>query len=241
MKHVLLAAVAATTLIMSGCAEAGPTTTLSESEIQDLVRNYILDNPEIIGEALIRMEENASRDAIVNASDALFNDPRDYSIGPKDAKVQLVEFFDYNCGYCKRSTAFVKEVMEKYPNDVRVIFKEMPVLDRQGGTSRLAAKAGLASARQGKYLPMHAALMEARGFTQEKLNEIAEENGLDIAVFEADMKDPALEQHINDTLMLANRIPDLTGTPFFVVNELSVSGAKLDVLDKMIQDALAAS
>jgi len=241
MKHFLILTAAVSALTLSSCAEAGPTTSMTEAEVQALVKDYILENPEIIGEALERLEAKLRQAQITDNADAIFNDPRDYSIGPKDAKVQFVEFYDYNCGFCKRSVDYVEEIIEKYPNDVRVIFKELPVLDRQGGSSRLAAKASLAAARQGKFLEMHTALMDERGFTQEKINEIAESVGLNVAKLEADMKEPALELHINDTLSLAAQMPDLTGTPFFIVNEQFVSGANIGRVEEMLQEELSRS
>lgn len=234
----LLSSVAVMTLAFStaGCAEAGD---ISKSQIEQIVKDYLLENPEIIREALIALDAKEERQAIAAVSDELFNDPRDVVIGPDDAKVTIVEFFDYNCGFCKNSTEWVKTVMEEHPDDVRFIFKELPVLDRRTKTSRYAAKAALASARQGKYSKVHFALMQARGLTRESIRDMVEEAGADMAKFDADMKDVALDRQIEDTLALSNRIPQLTGTPFFVINDDYVSGANVQRLDDLLAEALS--
>jgi len=146
-----MTSIAALGILTASCAEAGPTTTMSKSEIEALVKDYILENPEIIRDAFIALQEKEAlkeqeifRESIISAKDLLENDPRDPSIGPKDAKVTIVEFFDYNCGFCKRATPWVEEAVEKYGDDIRVVFKELPILDYKTKTSRPAARAALA-------------------------------------------------------------------------------------------------
>jgi len=233
----LLSSVAVLTLAFStsGCAEAGD---ISESQIEKIVKDYLMENPEIIRDALIELDAREERAALAAVSDELFNDPRDVVIGPDDAKVTIVEFFDYNCGFCKNSTKWVETVMENHPDDVRIIFKELPVLDRRTQTSRYAAKAALAAARQGKYSTVHFALMESRSLTRDGIRDIVKKSGADMDKFEADMKDVALDRHIEDTLRLANRIPQLTGTPFFMIGDDYVSGANVQRLDALLESAL---
>jgi len=245
MRPFLMTSIAAISLMTASCAEAGPETTLSKSEIEALVKDYILENPEIIRDAIIKLQEKevlqeqkTFRESIVSAKDALENDPRDASIGPKNAKVTIVEFFDYNCGFCKRSTPWVEEAIEKYGNDVRFIFKELPILDDRTKTSRLASRAALAAEKQGKYMDMHLALMKQKRLSGEIIRETAEEIGLDMRRYEADMGDPTIEQHISDTLELANRLPALTGTPFFVIGDEYVSGADTARLNQLVKAGL---
>ena len=152
MRPFLTTTIAAIGLMTASCAEAGPTTTMSKAEIETLVKEYILENPEIIRDAIIKLQEKEAvqeqeiyRESIVSAKDALENDPRDPAIGPADAKVTIVEFFDYNCGFCKRATPWVEEAAKKYGDDVRVVFKELPILDDRTKTSRLASRAALAA------------------------------------------------------------------------------------------------
>ncbi len=250
MKHLLLSALITSGLAISSCANADPTSNLSKSEIEEIVKAYIIENPEIIRDAIFELqqreldEQNNLRkqstiDAIQQSKSALFDDPRDVSIGSDNAKVTIIEFFDYNCGYCKRATPWVEQTIEKYGKDVRVIFKELPILEDRTKTSRDASKAALAAARQGKYSSMHFALMEEPRISSEKIREVAKEIGLDMRKFDADIADPSLDAHIGDTLALAEKIPALTGTPFFIVNDEFVSGANTPRLQELIEEGLS--
>jgi len=232
-------------LMTASCAEAGPTTTMSKSEIETIVKEYLLENPEIVRDAFIALQEKEAlkeqelyKESIVSAKDALENDPRDASIGPVDAKVTIVEFFDYNCGYCKRATPWIEEAVEKYGSDIRVIFKELPILDDRTKTSRLASRAALAADKQGKYAEMHFALMEKDRLSGDIIRSVAKEVGLDMRRYEADLADPTIDQHINDTLQLANRLPALTGTPFFIVGDEYISGADTARLEQLVEAGL---
>ncbi len=240
-----MTSIAAIGMMTASCAEAGPTTTMTKSEIETLVKDYILENPEIIRDAIMKLQEKevmqeqeTYKESIVSAKDALENDPRDASVGPENAKVTIVEFFDYNCGYCKRATPWVEEAVEKYGDDVRIVFKELPILDDRTKTSRIASRAALAADKQGKYMEMHSALMEQARLSGDIIRGVAEDIGLDMRRYEADMADPTIDQHINDTLQLANRLPALTGTPFFVVGDEFVSGADTARLEQLVESAL---
>jgi len=184
------------------------------ADVESIIQEYLMENPEIIRSALIELDKKEDRAALAAVSDSLFKDPRDVSIGPKDAKVTVVEFFDYNCGFCKQSADWVESVMKKYPDDVRVIFKELPILDGRTKTSKNAAKAALAAARQGKYKAMHFALMNERGLSADRIFAIAEKEGLDVEKLKKDMEDPEMERQIADGLLLANRIPSFTRAVF---------------------------
>jgi len=227
-------------LAMAGCAQAQstPVASADKSQIEAIVKAYLLENPEIIRDALIELEAKQNRESLEAVADALHKDPRDVSIGPKNAKVTIVEFFDYNCGFCKKSTQWVKDTIEKHPKDVRVIFKELPILDRRSKTSRNAAKAALAASRQGKYSTMHFSLMAERSLTPDRIRKIAEKAGLDMKKFDKDMNDAAIERQIDDTILLAQRIPALTGTPFFVIGDEFISGADTNRLQAILDDAL---
>jgi len=97
----------------------------------------------------------------------LYEDPRDSYIGQKDAKVTIIEFFDYNCGFCKKSAGWVEKVIKTYPKDVKIIFKELPILDSRTKTSKIAAKAAIAANKQGKFAEIHFALMNERSISED--------------------------------------------------------------------------
>ena len=240
MKHLTTTALIIAMTAISGCAEAGPSKgrDMKKADVEQIIQNYLMEHPEIIREALIELEKKEDRAALAAVHDAVFKDPRDVSIGPKNAKVTVVEFFDYNCGFCKQSSAWIQETMDKYPDDVRVVFKELPILDGRTKTSRNAAKAALAAARQGKYAAMHFALMDERSLTKDRVLTIAKKAGLDMKKLKKDMEDPGMDQQLEDALLLANRIPSLTGTPFFIINDDFMAGADAEALQDMLEDAL---
>lgn len=239
MKTFAASALALALIATSGCAQAeSKGRDMKRADVEKIIQEYLMENPEILREALIELDKKEDRAALAAVSDALFKDPRDVSIGPKDAKVTIVEFFDYNCGFCKNSSDWLKGVMDKYPDDVRVVFKELPILDGRTKTSRNAAKAALAAARQGKYTTMHFSMMNERSLTKDRVLAIAEKAGLDMDKLKKDMEDPEMDRQLEDGLLLANRIPSLTGTPFFVINDDFIAGADTKKLDKMLEDAL---
>lgn len=239
-KTMALGLVGVGFLAAAGCAQAqNSTSTLNKAEIESIVKSYLLENPEIVRDALIELEIRQEREALAAVSDELYNDPRDMVIGPKDAKVTIVEFFDYNCGFCKKSTQWVKQVIEQHPDDVRVIFKELPILDGRTKTSRNAAKAAIAANRQGKYSTMHFSLMKERSLTAERVNKLAEKAGLDMVKFAKDMADVSIDRQIDDTISLAQRMPELTGTPYFVIGNEFVAGANTDRLQDILDTALS--
>ena len=245
MRPFLMTSIAALGIMTASCAEAGPTTNLTKAEIETLVKEYLLENPEVIRDAIIKLQEKelaqeqeSYRESIISAKDSLENDPRDPVIGPKNAKVTIVEFFDYNCGFCKRATPWVEEAVKEYGDDIRVVFKELPILDDRTRTSRLASRAALAAQRQGKYSEMHFELMKQQRLSGDIIRETAEKIGLDMRKYEADLADATIDQHINDTLQLADRLPALTGTPFFVIGDEYISGANTTRLEEIVQEKL---
>ncbi len=239
MRRLATLLLMTSTIALSSCAQAGQAGAMSKDDVKEIVREYLLENPEIVREALIELQKKEEMASITAVKDQILNDPRDVVIGPDDAKVTIVEFFDYNCGYCKRSTDWLQSAMEEHPKDVRVIFKEMPILDGRTKTSRIAAKAALAAHRQDKYFDMHLALMAERSLNQDRIMKIAEKIGLNTARLEGDMKDPEISKLIEDTMVLGNRLTPLTGTPFFMINDQYLSGADTLKLRKMLAEELA--
>lgn len=238
MKFLTTTAIALSLMASAGCAQAQSTSTANRAEIEAVIKDYLMKNPEIVQQALDELVRKEEAAMMAFVREAIENDDRDVKIGPTDAKVTIVEFFDYNCGFCKRSTEWVNKTIAAHPNDVRVIFKELPILDGRTKTSRNAAKAALAAHRQGKYLEMHTALMEASGLTPERIKSVAKDVGLNVKKLEKDMQDPELDVMLEDTLILANRIPALSGTPFFIINDMMIAGADTDRLQASLEAAL---
>ena len=192
------------------------------------MRTYLLDNPEVIVEAMQRLEERrrkadaADVEAILKSrADEIYDNPNHPIGGNPEGDVSLVEFFDYNCPYCRQVVPAMQNAEKQDPN-LRVIYIEFPIL---GSNSMFAAKAALAAHRQGKYLPFHMALMQARGAVDERrVIETAATVGVDLDRMKVDMNDPAIEKIIRNNLALAQAL-QINGTPSFIVGDEIIRGA----------------
>ena len=246
MNRMFGMAVAATAIALTpACAQEVDAS--NKEAIEKIVKDYILENPEIIEEALIAL--NAKREAeeaavamaaIADNQDALVNNAADFSVGPADAPVTVVEFFDYRCGFCKRSAEWAINLPEQYDNQVRVVFKEMPILSPE---SEKAALAAIAAGKQGKYVEMHMALMEldnGSGFDTDAINGAAEAAGVDVTLMRADMASVDVQKAVADSKSLARTL-GITGTPNFIVGTNQVPGADTASVEALIEAALAES
>ncbi len=242
MLRSLLGSAAIATFALTACAQdtgASP----DRAATEEIVREYILANPEIIEEALIALndkrkaqEEDAARIAVAQNADLLFNTSSDYSIGPDDAPVTVVEFFDYRCGPCRASMSTVNALPAKYRDQVRVVFKEFPILSPE---SEVAAIAALAAGRQGKYVEMHQAFMKSSSrFTEGDILKIAGELDLDMDQWMEDRRDSALRTQVAETRTLAQTV-GANATPTFVVGDTLFSGLNRERLDSLITAELA--
>jgi protein-disulfide isomerase len=145
----------------------------------------------------------------------VFRHDGDAIIGNPKGDVTMVEFMDYNCGWCKRSLSEVQALTEKDKN-LRVVLKEFPIFGQQ---SEFAARAALAARKQDKYWPLHVALFSHEGqVTEEVVREIAKSQGLDMEKLEADMKDQKVLDTISTNYDLAKNLK-LNGTPAFIVDD----------------------
>jgi protein-disulfide isomerase len=143
--------------------------------------------------------------------------------------VSIVEFFDYNCGYCKRA---LPDVLKAVNDDgkVRLVLKELPIF---GDDSEAAAKLALASDKQGKYFEMHQKLFSEPGKAdKDKGLRIAAELGLDVPQLEKDMQDPSIQQALDEAKELAQKL-GLQGTPLYLIGDRVVPGAPDDLYDQL--------
>jgi protein-disulfide isomerase len=148
-------------------------------------------------------------------------DPASPVGGNPDGDVSLVEFFDYNCPYCRRMGPILRQMIENDAN-LRIVYKEWPIL---GSGSVFAAKAALAAHKQGKYLAFHEALMEGPGKADEsRVLEVAKYIGLDIERLRGDMDSDEIIQAIDRNMALARAL-QITGTPTFVIGSEIIRGA----------------
>jgi protein-disulfide isomerase len=150
--------------------------------------------------------------------DALFRDPDSPAVGNRDSQIQIAAFLDYRCPYCKKLTNIISKVQS---NNVRIVYKEWPIL---GGSSVLAARAGLAANKQGKYLAFHTRLMNSRLIpTSAYVEDIAGELGMNLTLLREDMKSDITTLAIERTSTLASAL-GFIGTPVLVVGRTVVQG-----------------
>lgn len=193
------------------------------------IRDYLLDNPEVIMEAIQELEkrrraDEAAGDAKLVASlkDELGNDGYSWIGGNPDGDVTVVEFLDYSCGYCKKAHEDVKALVRQ-DGDIRYVVKEFPIL---GEMSRNAAAAAMAALEQDpkKYAEYHDALMTFRGkLSDDVIWKLADDAGLDLAQLKKDAASPAIAERIQRTYALAKALR-IEGTPTFVIGGQLVRG-----------------
>jgi protein-disulfide isomerase len=214
---------------------------MPKDEFARRVRAYLLEHPEVIAEAISRLksqqDEQEAREVQItlkSRADEVFRDPDSPVGGNPDGDVTLVEFFDYNCPYCRQVAPLLLDAVAADPK-LRVVFKEFPVL---GPNSVFAAKAALAAHKQGKYLAFHDGLMKARGALDErKVLEAATAAGLDVDRLKTDMEAPMTKALLDRNLHLARALR-INGTPGFVVGEAVFAGARdLNGLQVLISEA----
>ena len=195
---------------------------IQDNQIVDIVRNYLTKNPEILVEMTTELdkrqaaEQEAKQQKVISENaDAIFRSPLAYVAGNPDGDVSVVEFFDYNCGYCRRALPDVVKLVDN-DNKVRLVLKELPIF---GDDSEAAAKAALAAHKQGKYFEMHQKLFTEPGKAdKEKALRIAKELGLDVDQLEKDMADPEIQKSLDQAKDLAQKL-GLQGTPLYLIGD----------------------
>jgi protein-disulfide isomerase len=204
--------------------------------IEQIVKDYLLQNPQVLVEVQGALEakmakEEAEKTKAMVAENAkeIYRHPDAPVAGNPDGDITVVEFFDYNCGYCKRGFHNIRELIEKDKN-VRVVFKELPILSKD---SEDAAKIALAARAQGKYWELHQALIESKGrVTEASALDMAGKLGLDVAKLKADKDSEAVKGELARVEALA-RTMNISGTPHFLVGDQAIGGAPEDLLDQL--------
>lgn len=225
----------------SALAQSGTDAGLTEEQVKTIIRDYLQENPEVVIDAIKTYqanqqlaEERQRQEALASKRALIFDDPMAPTNGVTDADVTLVEFFDYQCGYCKKVFPDIMAVMQK-DTKLRVVFKELPIL---GPASVIAARGAMAAHKQGKYMAYHAAVMDMRGqITEGRIMQAAAELGLDTDQLAKDMKSPEVEAYLRSNLQLAQEI-GVTGTPAMFVGDQFVPGAiDRQTLEQLIAEA----
>lgn len=224
-----------------GQGTPGGFTPQQRQEIVDILREALKQDPGILRDALMALEQaereeraGAQRAAIAANAEALFGTAEDPVKGNPQGSLTLVEFFDARCGYCKQMEPTMEALLRRQP-DVRLVLKDLPIL---GPNSLLASRALLAAQRQGKYAPLHEALLRLREEpTEPVLKREAEKLGLDWARLRREMDDPAITRRLEANTRLATALR-IEGTPAIVIGDALVPGAvDLATLERLVAEA----
>lgn len=219
---------------------------MTRQDVENIVRDYLLNNPELLLEVQQALDAKQKEEqkiaqlgVITDNKDKLFSSPNDGIVGNPDGKYTIVEFFDYNCGFCKRAIEDMQAITAADP-DVRYVLKEFPIL---GPDSQKASIVSMAFRKlmPEKYAAFHEQLLGGHGRAGEATAiKIAVSLGADEAKLRETMKDPSITDIFNETYDLANKL-SITGTPSYVIGNDVVFGAQgLDVLNDRLAAAKAA-
>jgi len=232
-------------LALPAVSHAQSFTDAQRSEIQKIIKDYLVANPEVLEEMSAELTKRQSaaeaekhRAAVKKNAEVIFNSPRGVIIGNRSGDVNFVEFFDYNCGYCKRAMGDMLELMKADPK-LRVVLKEFPVL---GPGSIEAAQVAVAVRMQDptgkKYLDFHQKLLGGRGQADKaRAMAAAKDAGLDMAKLEKDLASPEINSTLNENFKLAEEM-GLNGTPSYVIGgDVVVGAVGIEGLSKKISEA----
>ena len=228
----ILSAAGAALLMLAAPVRAEEFSARQKSEIEAIIKDYLVSHPEVLQEAMSELEKRQAaaevektRSYISNNAATLFNSPRQVVLGNPSGNVTMVEFFDYNCSYCKHAMADMLGLLKSDPN-LRIILKEFPVL---GPGSVEAAKVAVAVRMQDptgkKYLDFHQKLLGGRGAADKaRALAAAKDAGLDVGRIEKDLASPEVKATIEENFKLAESM-GMNGTPSYVIGKQVVVGA----------------
>lgn len=219
----LIAAVFALAIPAAGC---GQSSTPRQAQAGDQIRAYILAHPEIIEEAIGKLQEKrqAAADTQLKTSLAanrskIERDSRDFVAGNPDGKITVVEFFDYRCPYCKAALPEINKLIAGN-KDVRFVFKEFPILSP---ISETAARAAIAAKAQGKYMQVHEDLLAEKNLDGASIDRILKDNGVDVQKAHTDGASAPTTAFLEENHALA-RATGVTGTPAFIIGDKVIAG-----------------
>ncbi|OFW90397.1 MAG: hypothetical protein A3B66_10020 [Alphaproteobacteria bacterium RIFCSPHIGHO2_02_FULL_46_13] len=225
-------------LLLAGCAVVIGLTSVAHAEtkppfsedqraaMQDIIRNFILDNPEVLMESVNRFRDKEQQKKeessvkVLKDNMSFLTNGKHPQIGNPKGDITVVEFFDYNCGYCKHALKAVQELTEKDKN-VKVLFMEYPILSP---ASSLASKWAVAANMQGKYWAFHQATLESTApKDDENLAKIAQSVGMDVEKAKKDAAGKEVEDYMASVKAFGEKL-NVTGTPAFIVGQQIVRG-----------------
>ena len=207
------------------------------ARIEGVVHDYVLAHPEIIPEAIQRLQDQQTGQIVVANMGAITQPVGSAWAGNPHGDVVLAEYYDYNCGYCRASLPMIAQLIKDDPK-LKVVYHDLPVLSEESG---VAAKLSVAAAEAGKFQAFHDALYAGGPLTDASMSAAAKAAGLDPAKLSQAAQAPAVEDEIADNLSLARQL-GMTGTPSWVIGDRVISGAlALDQMKQAIAQARAAT
>jgi protein-disulfide isomerase len=220
---------------------AGPSSfsPAQRAEIEGMIKNYLMSHPEVMVEVSKELEKRqasmqaeTNKKVIVEKKATIFKAPTDFVAGNPKGEISVVEFFDYNCGWCKKAVDELTKLI-KADTNVRIVMKELPIF---GENSTAAAKAAMASLKQGKYWEFHLALMKEKQVTKDNLFQIAAKVGLNVDKLKADMADPSIDAALKETMIIAQEL-GIEGTPGFIIDSrVNVGFVPADGIKEILAD-----
>jgi protein-disulfide isomerase len=239
-----LAFAAAVSLALAGAAPAVAQSFSADQreEIGKIIKDYLLTHPEVMQDVMAELEKRQQsadaekhRAAVVENKATLFSSPHQVVLGNPQGNVTMVEFFDYNCGFCKRAMTDMLDLI-KTDNNLKFVLKEFPVLGEGSvEAARVAVAARMQDANGKKYIEFHQKLLGSRGAADKmRALAVAKEVGFDMPRLERDMGSDEVKKTIEENMKLAEAL-GVSGTPSYVVGEEVVIGAVgLDTLREKI-------
>jgi len=230
LNRIVASLAAAGLVVMGVTAQAADMSAVQKKQVQEVVRDYLVQNPDVIIQALQVYQQKQmdqakktiqkTQDSSPQYADALFHQASDPVAGNPNGKITVVEFFDYQCPHCVEMTPVIDALIKSNP-EVKIVFKEFPI---RGAVSELATKAALAAKEQGKYFEMHKGLMESKQepLTEEAIYKIAQSIGLDVDKLKTAMKSDNVAQQVKANYKLAQQL-ELLGTPAFFIAKSNVN------------------
>lgn len=229
-----------------GAPLASGTSGGDKGQIEKIVHDYLLANPQVLIEMSTKLQAQGLQQQITALSkeleakitansDKLYRSERAHVAGNPNGDVTIVEFTDYNCGYCRRSMVDVLKLIESDKN-VRVVLKEAPIFGRE--PSEEAARVALATRKQNKYMEFHVAMFTAPGPADKaKALRVAKELGLDMEQLEKDIESDEVKAALDENIELTKEL-GIEGTPFFLVGDRVLPGGP-DNLQDVLKDMVA--
>ncbi len=201
-----------------------------KQEIENIVRDYLLANPEVIEEAIAALRAKQQQAQVAEQTKAIeenrsliFDSPHQVVLGNPEGAITLVEFFDYNCGYCKRAVPDMTALIEANP-DLRIVLKEFPILS-QGSLDAARVSIAVKDKAPEAYTKFHQELFGRPGeATKAKALEVVRDLGLDAAAIETAAADPDVTSNLQEVQKLAEKL-GISGTPSYIIGAELVPGA----------------